>query len=140
MDKLTVVLQDRTTIENLVKDPDVQIRVKNAVIDQLGKRALKLSNVTDDILAEAKKNLNEEFLVSKSYYKELKKEYKKKIRQEARIAFGDMVREELDLMKSEIRMALMDKKAEMLEQINNINLETIIIEVAEEVIKQKLGK
>lgn len=140
MDKLTVVLQDRTTIMQLMEDPDVQIRVKNAVVDQLGKRALKLSNITSDILAEVKKNLNEEFIVSKVYYKELKKEYKDKIRHEAQIAFGDIIREELDLMRSEIRMALRDKKAEMLEQINDINLETIIIEVAEKVIKQKLGR
>lgn len=100
----------------------------------------KLSNVTNDIVEEVKKNLNEEFLGSRGYYKELKKEYKEKIRLEAQIVFGDMVREELDLMRSEIKVALRNKKDQMVKEIDNINLEKIIAEVAEKVIYDKLRR
>ena len=50
MDKITIILQDKETIKELAKDPDVQIKIKDAVIDGIGKRASKIANLSDDII------------------------------------------------------------------------------------------
>ena len=49
MDKISLILQDKKTIEELAKDPEVQIRIKDAIVDALGKRSLKLMNANAEI-------------------------------------------------------------------------------------------
>ena len=61
MDKITISLQDKETIKELAKDPDVQIKIKNAVLDGIGKRALKLSNLSDEIISIMERDIRDYF-------------------------------------------------------------------------------
>lgn len=60
MDKITILLQDKQTIEKLAADPDVQIRIKDAILDGLAKRYVKTSNVVKDLLDNARAEMRKE--------------------------------------------------------------------------------
>lgn len=61
MDKITIILQDKETIKELAKDPDVQIKIKDAVIDGIGKRASKIANLSDDIIHKLEEDIRNYF-------------------------------------------------------------------------------
>lgn len=46
--KLTILLNDKDLLSELIKDKDVQVRIKDAVIDGIGRRAIKLINNHED--------------------------------------------------------------------------------------------
>ena len=50
MDKITILLQDITTISELAKDPEVQIKIKDAIIDGVKRRSLKSMQIIEDKL------------------------------------------------------------------------------------------
>lgn len=138
MDKITIVLQDKKTIETLAKDPEVQIKIKDAIIDMIGRRALKIANVTNEILRAAKSEVRDQFMEGRSFYTpELKEEWKTSIRSQARIEFQAMVDEELQEMRTEFRNELHKRKKEILKEIEDIDTESIIREVAWKVISNK---
>ena len=44
MDKLTIVLSEKTTVAELAKDPDVSIKIKDAIIDGVMRRLEPVAN------------------------------------------------------------------------------------------------
>lgn len=44
MDKLTIVLSEKTTVAELAKDPDVSIKIKDAIIDGVMRRLTPVAN------------------------------------------------------------------------------------------------
>ena len=99
MDKITIILQDKETIKELAKDPDVQIKIKDAVIDGIGKRASKIANLSDDIIHKLEEDIRNYFTeIDNSMWKKrnvLKPEFKELIRKEANNAFNLSVSKEL---------------------------------------------
>lgn len=143
MDKITIILQDKETIKELAKDPDVQIKIKDAVIDGIGKRASKIANLSDDIIHKLEEDIRNYFTESdNSMWKKrnvLKPEFKELIRKEANNAFNLSVSKELLDMHKIINNRLDDIKAIIMDRINNgLNLEQIVSDAAEKVIKEKL--
>lgn len=143
MDKITIILQDKETIKELAKDPDVQIKIKDAVIDGIGKRASKIANLSDDIIHKLEEDIRNYFTESdNSMWKNrnvLKPEFKELIRKEANNAFNLSVSKELLDMHKIINNRLDDIKAIIMDRINNgLNLEQIVSDAAEKVIKEKL--
>lgn len=138
MDKITIVLQDKTTIEDLAKSPEVQIRIKDAIIDKIGRRALKIANVTNEMIRAAKSEVRDHFLKGcSSYSPELKDEWKKLIREQARSEFQDMVNKDLQEMRIVFKHELNERKKSILIEIENTDIESIIREVALKVIRDK---
>ena len=137
--KLTIVLNDKDTLMELAKDPEMQIRVKDAVIDAIGKRALKIANIADTIIADAKKELKDEFFAKDSWGRAsgLKPELAQYVRSEARIEFNNMIADELSKLRNEIKQYFTIRKLEIKDKMENINIESIIREVAEDVIRNK---
>lgn len=143
MDKITIILQDKETIKELAKDPDVQIKIKDAVIDGIGKRASKIANLSDDIIHKLEEDIRNYFTESdNSMWKKrnvLKPEFKELIRKEANNAFNLSVSKELLDMHKIINNRLDDIKAIIMDRITNgLNLEKIVSDAAEKVIKEKL--
>lgn len=56
--KLIILLNDKDLISELIKDKDVQVRIKDAVIDGIGRRALKLINVHEDFKSGIKTEID----------------------------------------------------------------------------------
>ena len=137
MDKITIVLQDKKTIGELAKDPEVQIKVKDAVIDAIGKRALKISNLQDEIIEKRRKELWDFFFDKGWYGRNLKEEFRTEIRNQAKAEFNDLIRNELQEMKEWIKSAINEKKEAMAKEVESYDIEEIIREVAEKVIKEK---
>ena len=136
--KLTIVLNDKDTLMELAKDPEVQIKIKDAILDKIGRRALKIANVTNEALEAAKEEVRKIFFTECGWYTpELKSEWKALISKEAKKEFESMVREELSAMRVEIKQMLKDRKEEIKAQIEVIDVEDIIREVAEKVIREK---
>ena len=57
MDKLTIVLSDKTTVSELAKDPDVSIKIKDAILDGVMRRLNPVANavansVINDVLVK----------------------------------------------------------------------------------------
>lgn len=143
MDKITIILQDKETIKELAKDPDVQIKIKDAVIDGIGKRASKIANLSDDIIHKLEEDIRNYFTESdNSMWKNrnvLKPEFKELIRKEVNNAFNLSVSKELLDMHKIINNRLDEIKTIIMDRITNgLNLEKIVSDAAEKVIKEKL--
>lgn len=143
MDKITIILQDKETIKELAKDPDVQIKIKDAVIDGIGKRATKIANLSDDIIHKLEEDIRNYFTESEKstwgFNKVLKPEFKELIHKEANNAFSLSVSEELLDMHKIINERLDEIKLIIMDRITNgLNLEKIVSDAAEKVIREKL--
>lgn len=143
MDKITIILQDKETIKELAKDPDVQIKIKDAVLDGIGKRASKIANLSDDIIHKLEEDIRNYFIdTDNSMWNRrntLKPEFKELIRKEANNAFNLSVSKELLDMHKIINNRLDDIKATIMDMINNgLNIEQIVSDAAEKVIREKL--
>lgn len=143
MDKITIILQDKETIKELAKDPDVQIKIKDAVLDGIGKRASKIANLSDDIIHKLEEDIRNYFTeTDNSMWKNrnvLKPEFKELIRKEANNAFNLNVSKELLDMHKIINERLDEMKLIIMDRITNgLNLEKIVSDAAEKVIREKL--
>ena len=136
MDRITILLQDKATIEKLAADPEVKIRIKDAVLDGVGKRALKLANITNDITKAAQREIYNEFFVDGPTHI-LKAEYKNLIKKRARTEMNMFLEEEIKECEKELREAIRSWKLEVLEKLNEYDIEKDIREVAAEVIREK---
>lgn len=141
--RITILLQDEKLLEEILKDPDVLLKLKNSVIDRLGKRAVKIANVDTEVLNSAKKEIESHFFNdvsgSRSYYKqlELKDKFKMQFRDVANKEFQTVMLEELAALRTEYKYFLEERKKELMKKISEIDIESIIREVAEKVIKEK---
>lgn len=143
MDKITIILQDKETIKELAKDPDVQIKIKDAVIDGIGKRATKIANLSDDIIHKLEEDIRNYFTeTDNSMWNRrnvLKPEFKELIHKEANNAFDLSVSKELLDMHKIINERLDEIKLIIMDRItNSLNLEKIVSDAAEKVIREKL--
>ena len=49
---IKMMLNDKSSIEELAKDPEIQIRIKDAIVDEIGKRAAKAAQAALDSTIE----------------------------------------------------------------------------------------
>lgn len=140
MDKITIVLQDKQTIEKLAAAPDVQLRIKDAIIDGIERRELKLQGITDDILNAAKSQIRKEFLEQIGCKDFLSKEFKKVVDDQCRVAFRELVSEEILTFEEELSTAINGWKERIKEDLNNYDLDKTIRVVVEEVVREKFSK
>lgn len=144
MDKITISLQDKETIKELAKDPDVQIKIKDAIIDGIGKRALKIGNLSDEIISVMENDIRNYFTETENISilrnrTVLKPEFRELIHKQASDAFSLIAEKELIDMQKTIKNRVDEIKLIIMDTItNNLNLEKIVSEAAEKVIREKL--
>lgn len=127
----------------MAKDPDVQIKIKDAVLDGIGKRASKIANLSDDIIHKLEEDIRNYFTeTDNSMWNRrnvLKPEFKELIHKEANNAFNLNVSKELLDMHKIINERLDEMKLIIMDRITNgLNLEKIVSDAAEKVIREKL--
>lgn len=144
MDKITISLQDKETIKELAKDPDVQIKIKDAILDGIGKRALKIGNLSDEIIALMEDDIRNYFTETENHSifrnrTVLKPEFRELIHKQASNAFSLIAEKELIDMQKIIKNRVDEIKLTIIDTItNNLNLEKIVSDAAEKVIREKL--
>jgi hypothetical protein len=70
------LLNDRELLSEILKDKDVRIRVKDALIDGIGRRALKIMNIDDDFRGGIKKMVRETDYMSSAWRSQFSNEFK----------------------------------------------------------------
>ena len=155
MDRISIILQDKTTIEELAKDPEVQIKIKDAIVDAIGKRSLKLMNANAEIRnavstvsTAIRSEIESQFCDTSSWTKHLKSTYKDLIHKEAAMEFNKLVEQEVNAQLDELRTRIRricDSGAELWEkQVNekiaNFDFDKAINDAVQAEVARRLGK
>ena len=136
MDKITILLQDITTISELAKDPEVQIKIKDAIIDGVKRRSLKSMQIIEDKLH---RELYDE-LFDKTWKRGLKQQYKKDLQKVAEVMVKNVIREDSDWWADFIRQEIDDFKESVKLKIASIDLDEIIRKEVRSIIDAKLSR
>lgn len=136
MDKITILLQDITIISELAKDPDVQIKIKDAIIDGIKRRSLKSMQIIEDKLH---RELYDE-LFDKTWQRGLKQQYKKDLQKVAEETVKNVIREDSDWWADFIRQEIDDFKESVKLKIASIDLDEIIRKEVRSIIDAKLSR
>lgn len=136
MDKITILLQDITTISELAKDPDVQIKIKDAIIDGVKRRSLKSMQIIENKLH---RELYDE-LFDKTWQRGLKQQYKKDLQKVAEETVKNVIREDSDWWADFIRKEIDDFKESVKLKIASIDLDEIITKEVRSIIDAKLSR
>ena len=149
MDKISILLQDKEVIAELAKDPEVQIRIKDAIIDGIGKRAVKLMNANAEILGITKrvgdsiaKEIETIMFDNDRYNKRLKEVYTDRIKCLVDGEFDKMIRQQikerlLDVSK-EIDSETLMWRLSIKQKIEKADFETIVREEIDKILSRKL--
>ena len=150
MDRLTIVLGDKTTIEELAKDPEVQIKIKDAIIEGIGRKCVKVAMSSKELKAAvqrvdevAAKAFKEKFLEKGGwggFSDKLTPEYQEIVQDAVRKAVGKEIeaatKEQLQILTDVVTS--FENRVE--NYLNGLNLDKVIENVATKVIKDKLAK
>lgn len=149
MDKISICLQNKEIIAELAKDKDVQLRIKDAIIDGISKRAVKLLNANAEIksvvstVASAIRSEIHKNLFAKNGWRDVRREeYKKEIaafvRSEIKSEIRNEIKDEMQAVREEILREIISWKNACKSKIENADLETIIREEADNVLRKRL--
>ena len=152
MNKVSIVLQDKQIINELVNDPDFEIRIKDSIIDGIGKRAVKLMDANTTIKGVVEKistaisdEMVKKVFTTDSYYrKKFREEIQERIEQEVSGEFekclSNEVRKLRDSLESEFREELKQMKKEVSRKLESVDVESLVRKEARDVIEEKLGR
>lgn len=130
--KITIMLGDKDTILELAQDPDVQIKVKDAIAAAAAKMAGKgINDALPDIVRKVAEQIDAEVLVRRSSYNySLSDKYKKLIKDEVDKAVNkiitDAVEEAMQTYHDEITEKIERYKAYLEERMEGIDIDSIV--------------
>ena len=132
--KLTLLLSNKDAIAELAKDPEVQIKIKDAIIDGAIRRCAKTENGIANMIAE---KLRKELTDSSMWCMRLNDECVKLIKDEAKAAVGSFVRSEVNTLIEEARKHINYHKALTMAKLEEINMDKIIREEVRKAVNEK---
>lgn len=143
-----IMLNKDEEIKRLAADPAIELRIKNAIIDGVGKRVAKAlgDESMERIKRECRQELNRELekrcLLKRGYLRtlEISNELRDAIRQEAKsllsMAIQNCVNETFDSIgRSTIEMMV----ASRVQKLENMDCEKVIADAAERVVRNRLS-
>lgn len=134
MNKLTLILQDKSVIAELAKDEEVKIRIADAVIDGVRKRSSKIMDgISDSISREIASQIYER----NSWSKALKPEIKVAIAKEAIEVVKDLVKEETKPLREEAIEKLREIRVDLIKALDCIDLEKLVEKQVRIIIREK---
>lgn len=132
-----IMLNKDEEIKELAKDPEVQVKIKTAIIDGIGKLAVKAvqKELTPDI----------DSAVMKAVYVRgwcrLKDSVIKDIEKRAEVAVDDAITMKLaEIMEKEFYSIVRKRAEEYVDVINRIDLTSIVEKKVKEILERKLGR
>lgn len=132
-----IMLNKDEEIKELAKDPEVQVKIKAAIVDGIGTRAIKA------VQRELASDINE--AARKAVYKgntfnlkdSVKEEIEKRVEQAVDYA---IVSKLCDIMEKEFYSRLRKKADEYSEEINHMDLTSIVEKKVAEILERKLRR
>ena len=151
MDKIILVLQDKETIKELAKDENVQIKIKDAIVDSIAKRVAQGNIVGVNLsLQEAVTEAIADKVFSDGWRKlspsaevKVKNLFNKSVN-ELIVKFDKNINKELNAFKEDAVKSYKDYIASISdaykEKIDNANIEGIVEDFLKKRIKDALNK
>lgn len=133
MNKMTLLLQDKEVVNELAKDPDVQIRIKDAIIDGIKGRSLKHLNIVEDRIKEEMKRE----LFDGSYQQRFRLEYQEKIKMGVKPIVSEIISEAQTCCMERINNAFSELYDMVRDRLDSLDIEKLIREEAQKVIEKK---
>lgn len=134
MNKLTLLLQDKEVIAEIAKDPEVQIRIKDAIIDGAIKRCAKIEN---SIAYQISEELKKEVFNSSIWSHNLNDKYKQIVKDEARKSVESFVRSEMGMLTDEVNKQINYYKALVMAKLDNADINEIIRSEVRKAVNEK---
>lgn len=136
MNKLTLLLNDKEIIAEIAKDPDVRIKIKDAIADGIKRRMSKgLDLVTDKLRDEMKDEL-----FDRTWSSHLKPQYSNMLREEAVKCVRSVIKDDLNSFERLVKEEFDNFKSLVRIKIENIDMDEIIRKETERVIVSKLER
>lgn len=131
-----IMLNKDEEIKELAKDPEVQVKIKAAIIDGIGTRAVKAvqKELAWDIDKAVRKAVyGNGFRLADSVRKDIDERVKRSV--------DYAITEKLvDIMENEFYSVVRKKAEEYVEEINRMDLTSIVEKKAREILERKLGR
>lgn len=134
---IKIMLNKDEEIKKLAKDPEIQVKIKAAIVDGIGTRAIKA------VQKELASDINE--AVIKAVYDRrffyLKDSVQKDIEKHAEQAVNNAITMKIrDIMEKEFYSIVRKKAEEYVEEINHMNLTSIVGEKVAKILERKLSR
>lgn len=136
MNKFTLMLQDREVIKELARDPEIQVKIKNSIVDEVKRRSAKgIDAITNDL----SKVLKEEFFDSVGYFHtpKLKPAIKKLLERNIDEIVSEAVLDEKNKIDNLVKEALIEYSAAIRAKLAEIDIDKVIREEAAKIIERK---
>lgn len=134
MNKLTLVLQEKSVIAELAKDEEVKIRIADAVIDGIRKRS---SKIMDGIANSISREIHSQIYERQSWKAMLKPEIKEAIAKEAENIVRNLVKEETESLRKEAIEKLREIRVDLIKDLHCIDLEKLVEKQVRMIISEK---
>lgn len=134
MNKLTLLLQDKEVIAEIAKDPEVQIKIKDAIVDGVVRRFSKSSSI---ILDESTRALREELFGRNFYENTLNDKYKEVIKRTATDVVADLVRKESKILNNIIENKFEFYKMLIIGKLEAVNVDQMIRDEIRKAVNEK---
>ena len=134
---IKIMLNKDEEIKELAKDPKVQVKIKAAIVDGIGTRAIKAvqKELTPDIDSAVMKAV-----YNREWYR-LKDSVKKDIENHVEKAVNSAITTKIaDIMGKEFYSIVRKRAEEYVEKINRMDLTSIVEQKAREILERKLGR
>ena len=141
MDRISIILQDKALIQELMKDNNVVVRVSDAVVDAIGRRCLKISNsVSVDLEKIVRDTIENEFTSGSGYKKKLKPKFHEMITAQVKADARSVISSEMKVFEQEVRDCGLRWREMVRNRLIDFDYEKIIREEAAIIIQSKFGK
>ena len=137
MSTVKIMLNDAEEIRKLAEDPDVQVKIKEAIIDAIGKRAAKtlndeVRNHVDDIVRS--------FVYPGLGYR-MSEQVRKDIEKQVKDAVHLQIFETLsDMLETEFLSQLRKSISARIDEVKNYDIEKILQNAATKLLERKLTR
>lgn len=134
---IKIMLNKDAEINELAKDPDVQVKIKAAIVDGIGTRAVKA------VQKELASDINE--AVRKAVYEDntfnlkdsVKEDIKKRVEQAVSFAITTKI---CDIMEKEFYSIVREKAESYVKQIDRMDIKAIVAGMAAKILERKLSR
>lgn len=134
MNKLTLLLNDKEIISEIAKDPEVQIKIKDAIIDGAIRRCAKTENSIACLISE---QLRKEIFDNSRWFNSLNEKYKEIVKSTAKDAVESLVRSEMKELNDEVNKQFNYYKALVIAKLGNSDINKIIREEIKKAVDEK---
>lgn len=136
MNKITLILQEKSVITELAKDESVKIRIADAIIDGIRKRSSKIiGTLSDNLMKEIESTIYDRNM----WGRKLNDKVKNKISEQVERVVSSLIIEEVDKMEKDLYLKLKDIKTEIEQRIEKIDIEPFVEKYVKKILKEKFS-